>query len=143
VDRKRIKFIVLGSGVALSMAFLLVVGLSNSGGFAYYLTVSEYLERNLPSSDGVRVNGKVTPGTIERLPGGEDVRFTMSDGTRSMPVAFHGIIPDTFVDEADVVVEGRLGDDGTFVAHTLLAKCPSKYESADDAGSDPPAASRS
>jgi cytochrome c-type biogenesis protein CcmE len=29
-----------------------------------------------------------------------------------------------------VVVEGVLGPDGVFVAHTLLAKCPSKYEAA-------------
>ena len=36
--------------------------------------------------------------------------------------------PDTFVDGSEVVVEGSLGADGVFVAHTLLAKCPSKYE---------------
>ena len=41
-----------------------------------------------------------------------------------------GIIPDTFVDEADVVVEGARRPDGVFEATTLLAKCPSKYESA-------------
>ena len=34
---------------------------------------------------------------------------------------------------ADVVVEGRLETGGAFHAHTLLAKCPSKYESADGA----------
>jgi cytochrome c-type biogenesis protein CcmE len=30
----------------------------------------------------------------------------------------------------DVVVEGRLGRDGTFRATTLLAKCASRYENA-------------
>ena len=49
-----------------------------------------------------------------------------------LAVNYHGIIPDTFVDGADVVVEGALSTDGTFDAHTLLAKCPSKYESADE-----------
>jgi cytochrome c-type biogenesis protein CcmE len=31
-----------------------------------------------------------------------------------------------------VIVEGRLGRDGTFQATTLLAKCASRYENAPD-----------
>ncbi len=72
-------------------------------------------------------------GSIERLESGLDVRFQVTDGTVAIPVAYHGIVPDTFVDNADVVVEGNMDDTGTFVAHTMLAKCPSKYESADGA----------
>ncbi|NIV47932.1 MAG: hypothetical protein GWN46_14570, partial [Gammaproteobacteria bacterium] len=56
------------------------------------------------------------------------------DGAATLAVHYHGIIPDTFVDGADVVVEGQLQSDGVFSAHTLLAKCPSKYESADEYG---------
>jgi cytochrome c-type biogenesis protein CcmE len=126
-----LKFLLLGVGILASMTFLLVVGMNRPGGFAYYLTVSEFLAEPGRAGDGVRVNGKVQAGSIERLPSGQDVRFTMTDGGGSLAVVFHGIIPDTFVDEADVVVEGRLQGDGTFLAHTLLAKCPSKYESAD------------
>ena len=48
------------------------------------------------------------------------------------PVVYRGVIPDTFTDSADVIVEGRLGRDGTFQATTLLAKCASRYESAPD-----------
>jgi cytochrome c-type biogenesis protein CcmE len=61
------------------------------------------------------------------------VKFTIrdKDGTATLPVDFSGIIPDTFVDDADVVVEGDRRPDGVFVATTLLAKCPSKYEAAD------------
>ncbi len=36
----------------------------------------------------------------------------------------------TFTDGVDVVVEGRMGQDGTFRATTLLAKCASRYENA-------------
>jgi cytochrome c-type biogenesis protein CcmE len=36
----------------------------------------------------------------------------------------------------DVVVEGRMGEDGTFHATTLLAKCASRYENA-PSGSPP------
>lgn len=136
---RRLKFVVIICGVALSMAMLIVVGMSGSGGYVYYLTVSEFLDRGDQETRGYRVNGKVVSGTIERLPTGQDVRFRMHDGAQSLDVSFHGIIPDTFVDDADVVVEGRRQADGVFVAHTLLAKCPSKYESADAADADPPA----
>jgi len=67
-----------------------------------------------------------------RATSGEDVSFTITDGDSTLPVDYHGIIPDTFVDGAEVVVEGSLKHDGTFVAHMLLAKCPSKYEAADE-----------
>ena len=52
----------------------------------------------------------------------------MTDGTRALPILYSKEIPDTFVDRSEVVVEGAMRPDGVFVAHTLLAKCPSKYE---------------
>jgi cytochrome c-type biogenesis protein CcmE len=127
---RRMKFWFLGAGVALSMAFLIAVGVNRGG--VYYLTVSEFLGQTPPPEGDFRVNGTVVSGSIERLPSGMEVRFVMTDGSRSVPVRYHGIVPDTFVDQAAVVVEGRLVEDGTFVAHKLLAKCPSKYEAADE-----------
>lgn len=117
------------------MTYLIVVGMSRPGGAVYYLTVPEFLAQPDPTAGDYRVNGKVVVGTIERLESGMDVRFTVVDpeSGSTIPVAYHGVIPDTFVDDAAVVVEGRLQGDGSFVAHTLLAKCPSKYEAADEA----------
>src|SRR5678815_3763888 len=101
------------------MGGLLIVGMSRPGGVAYYLTVSEFVARPDREAPGLRVNGKVHTGSIERGASGQDVSFVMTDGASTLPVRYHGIIPDTFVDDADVVVEGGLGQDGTFEAHTL------------------------
>jgi cytochrome c-type biogenesis protein CcmE len=38
-------------------------------------------------------------------------------------------VPDIFKDNVEVVVEGVYDRDGVFAADTLLAKCPSKFES--------------
>jgi cytochrome c-type biogenesis protein CcmE len=135
VDARRGKFVALGVGVAATMAFLVGVAVSRSGsgGLVYYVTVPEFLAQGSRTASNVRVNGKVVAGSIERLPTGQDVAFTMAGEGAEIRVAYHGIIPDTFVDGADVVVEGGLGDDGVFVASTLLAKCPSKYEAAEGA----------
>lgn len=132
MDGRRLKFIVIGLGIVATMAFMLVIATGKTdGGFAYYVTVAEYKGKGAPASR-FRVNGKVAVGSIEREPSGRRVRFTIKDkeGGASLPVDYTGIIPDTFVDDADVVVEGGSRDDGVFVATTLLAKCPSKYEAA-------------
>ena len=54
----------------------------------------------------------------------------MSDGLRTYPVTYRGLVPDTFTDANDieVIVEGRLGRDGVFRATEVLAKCGSRYE---------------
>ena len=41
---------------------------------------------------------------------------------------YHGLVPDTFKTGGEVVATGKLADDGTLVAETIMAKCPSKYE---------------
>jgi cytochrome c-type biogenesis protein CcmE len=133
MNGRRLKFLMIGLGIAATMVFMLVVATQKSdGGFAYYVSVQEYVEKGQPGGH-FRVNGKVSPGTIQRMADGRQVKFTIVDkeGSATLPVDFTGIIPDTFVDEADVVVEGVRRGDGVFEATTLLAKCPSKYEAAD------------
>ena len=46
-----------------------------------------------------------------------------------MQASYTGIVPDTFKDDAEVVLKGVLGPDG-FKVHPngVMAKCPSKYE---------------
>ena len=63
-------------------------------------------------------------------PHGSGLRFTLRDvkGTATVPVLYHGTVPDLFHSGRDVVVNGRLRN-GVFVAQhdSLLTKCPSKY----------------
>ncbi|HSS80060.1 MAG TPA: cytochrome c maturation protein CcmE [Gaiellaceae bacterium] len=58
------------------------------------------------------------------------LRFRVRDvkGTASVPVVYHGSVPDQFKLDRDVIVDGRYVH-GTFVAkpNTLVTKCPSKY----------------
>lgn len=81
---------------------------------------------------GVKVGATVVLGTIERAADGRSVRFEMTDSTTTYQVLYKGVIPDTFTDGVDVVVEGRLDEEGTFQATTLLAKCASRYENEPD-----------
>lgn len=115
---------------AMILGLAVLFGVGFKGSMVYYLTVSEFLDRNGKDDLGenFRVNGNVVTGSIERPDGRIGARFVMGDGTRTLPVVYAKETPDTFVDGSEVVVEGKLGRDGVFEAHTLLAKCPSKYE---------------
>ena len=112
----------LGVVVAACVGYLVY---SASGGSSeYYLTVSEL--RSQPASGDVRVAG-VVQNDIKRSDGGLQVSFTEKDGTASMPVEYHGTLPDIFQPGITVVAEGRLGADGIFHARNVLAKCPSRF----------------
>lgn len=135
MDRQRLKFLLLGVGVVAAMGILLAVALTGDSGFSYYRSVSEF--RADPGTDAqMRVNGKVEVGSIRRADDGSEVDFVMHEGGQTLTVHYAGIIPDTFVDDADVVVQGELDADGVFQADLLLAKCPSKYEAEEGYGEE-------
>jgi cytochrome c-type biogenesis protein CcmE len=116
---------------ALVAGFVILFSVGLKGSMVYYLTVSEFLDgsrRQQDLGENFRVNGTTVPGSIVRSRTGLGCRFRMTDGARELEVTYDREIPDTFVDNSEVVVEGRLGSDGVFTARTLLAKCPSKYE---------------
>ncbi len=128
----RTKFLIGGALVLGTAGYLMATSIKDTG--VYYLTPTELAGRlsSDPSfrNTGVKVGARVVPGSIRREPGGREYAFTMTDGAQVYPVIYRGIAPDTFTDGVDVVVEGRMGEDGTFHATTLLAKCASRYENA-------------
>jgi cytochrome c-type biogenesis protein CcmE len=138
MNRKQVKLIILAAGILLCIGFLLVVGMSRPGGMVYYLTVGEFLQAADSHSGGFRISGKVQTGSVSRSPGGRDLAFVITDGEAALPVRYHGQIPDAFAENVDVVVQGGMAEDRTFEAHTLIAKCPSKYEAADGHPDDIP-----
>ncbi len=121
------KFLV-GFGVVIAaIGYLIYTGFSEST--MYYLTVSE-LHASPVYAKNMRLNGHVVTGSIEKDEVGTlRVRFLAEEGGMETNVVYTGVIPDTFKDGSEVVVEGTYAPDGTFSAHTLFAKCPSKYES--------------
>jgi cytochrome c-type biogenesis protein CcmE len=130
MGKRETKLLLLTAGILLCVGFMLFVGMNQPGGMVYYLTVGEFLQSTESRTEGFRISGRVEQGSVLRSPGGRELKFAITDGTSSLSVHYLGSIPDAFAEDADVVVEGRMGDDRTFEAHTLIAKCPSKYEAA-------------
>jgi cytochrome c-type biogenesis protein CcmE len=132
MNSARTKFLIGGALVLGTAGYLMATSIKDTG--MYYLTPTE-LSAKLAAdpgfrNTGVKVGARVVPGSIQRVPGGKEYAFKMTDGAQVYPVVYRGISPDTFTDEDDVVVEGRMGEDGNFHATVLLAKCASRYENA-------------
>ena len=104
----------------------------------YYVTVSELLASPDASQRRFRVAGDVAVGTIRRTQG--RIEFTLQQEGKLLQVYYTGTepLPDTLVDRAQAVADGRYQKDGTFHAETVQAKCASKYEAAPPkAGANP------
>ncbi len=126
----RAKFL-LGAGlVTLTVGFLMAEGIKDTG--VYFLTPSELAVRVAGDSTmydvGIRIGGNVAKGSVERHVASQTLKFEVTDGAVSYPVVYVGIAPDTFTEDVEVVVEGRLTRDGTIRATNVLAKCGSRYE---------------
>ncbi len=141
--KPRTKFLAGGLLILGSSGVLMASSIKDTG--QYYLTPKELAAKVAedPSfrDNGVKIGAKAVPGTIRRDPGGRSLTFVMADlhdPSKTYPVVYRGIAPDTFTDGVEVVVEGRLGVDGTFRATTLLAKCASRYENAPDQSKSAP-----
>lgn len=121
-------------GVALVVGYLVWTGVSET--MVYYLTPTELVAKvsDDPSFHdvGVKVNGQVVPGSYEKSSGGEmEHRFVVRDLENEdvrIPVVYRDILPDTFSDDVEVVLEGRFTEGGVFEATNVLTKCGSRYE---------------
>ncbi|HEU5170167.1 MAG TPA: cytochrome c maturation protein CcmE [Gemmatimonadales bacterium] len=129
------KFMIGAALIVGSVTFLIAQGVRETG--VYFLTPSELAQKTADDPTfvenvGFKVGAKVVPGSIRRDPAAQTVDFQVSDGVRTFPVTYRGLVPDTFTDANDieVVVEGRLGRDGVIRATDVLAKCGSRYDAA-------------
>ena len=120
---------VLG-GLAILGAVIYLVIANTQANSVYYMTVSELKNCASCTTQSVRVAGVVEAGSVVNDDAHQQMRFTIADGGQSLQVVYSGIVPDIFRPGITVVVEGLYAGHGPFHAQTLLAKCPSKFQSA-------------
>lgn len=114
------------TGVVLAVAFgaLLYSTLGESA--QYYKHVDEVMvQPDAWYGKPLQVHGFAKD--IRRKRDSLDYSFEMHNNGHVVRASYTGIVPDTFKNESEVVLEGTLGPDG-FHATSMTAKCPSKYE---------------
>jgi cytochrome c-type biogenesis protein CcmE len=130
----QVKFLVAGGLIIGTICLLMFSGIDDA--MVYYYTVSEVqTQGDQLVGKGIRISGHVQPGSIRKSPDGTVVDFEVFEKAtgEAISVTYSVLIPDTFKDDAEVVVEGIYDSQSpSFGATTLLAKCPSKYEGRGD-----------
>jgi cytochrome c-type biogenesis protein CcmE len=128
--RKRLPFSFILAALAILGAIIYLVYANTQSSAVYYMTVPELKHCTTCATQAVRVAGFVQNGSIQRNDATQSVSFVIADSQQTLPVSYTGVVPDIFRPGVQVVVEGHYTGTGPFQAQTLLAKCPSKFQSA-------------
>ena len=121
--QRRLVLIGLALGVLGLAAALALSALRDT--IVFFHSPSEIAERNVQPGTRVRIGGLVKEGSISRE--GLEARFEVTDGARSLPVVYRGVLPDLFREGQGVVAEGALESAQLFRADTVLAKHDENY----------------
>jgi len=130
---------ITATAVVLASAFGFMLWSTLRDGAEYFKHVDEVVAQR-PALEGkqLQMHGYVIPGSRMNKPNTLEWRSKVQNNPiRSgepgnvMSVSYTGVVPDTFKDEAEVVLKGRLVEDGFHAdPNGVIAKCPSKYEAA-------------
>lgn len=107
------------------------------GATAFMETTVQYvsLEKAATATRTVQVMGKVDFDVVNYSVDHTRLEFAIYDADAEneitatrMPVHYYGVVPGNFDQATSVVLKGKVGDEGVFVAQQMLVKCPSKYQ---------------
>ena len=122
--RRRLYFaaalVVAGAGGAV-----LVLGALKDN-VLYFYSPSDVTTKHVSPGVNFRIGGLVEKGSVSHG-AHADVRFVVTDGRASVPVEFHGVLPDLFREGQGIVAMGAMDNGGTFDASEVLAKHDEKY----------------
>jgi cytochrome c-type biogenesis protein CcmE len=124
LHKRRIGFVIFAI-ISCGIATAFVLKAFNENLTFYFLPV-EVKAGKAPEMHTFRLGGQVEHGTVNK--DGLDVKFSVTDGEASVPVAYTGILPDLFEEGQGVIVQGKINSDGLFMADEVLAKHDEQYK---------------
>ncbi len=74
-----------------------------------------------------RMGGMVVNGRGSRPGDGRTVQFGLTDNEKQGTVRYAGILPDLFREGQGIIANGKLDDNGHFIAQEVLAKHDEEY----------------
>jgi cytochrome c-type biogenesis protein CcmE len=118
--------LILGGLAVLGVASALVLSAFQEN-LVFFYSPSQVANHEAPQNKAFRIGGLVEEGSVKRQSDGVTVTFNVTDTAKVIPVAYKGILPDLFKEGKGVVAQGKLGPDGVFTAHEVLAKHDENY----------------
>jgi cytochrome c-type biogenesis protein CcmE len=122
------------TSIVLVAAFGMLLYSTLGESMQYYKYVDEVMAQPAAwEGKKLQVHGNVVPGSRKRKRDSLEYVFDLQRNGKVIHAYYSGIVPDTFKDNAEVVLTGHLTANG-FMATEMTAKCPSKYEAAPTVG---------
>ena len=127
MTRKQKRLAIIGGGVGVIAAAVLLVLFALQDQIVYFHSPTDVSERSVGPGTRIRLGGLVAKESAVRGEG-TLVSFAVTDSANHVDVSYNGILPDLFREGQGVVVEGAFGQNGSlFVADTVLAKHDETY----------------
>jgi cytochrome c-type biogenesis protein CcmE len=126
MTRKQRRFAMIAGGVSVLAGAVLLVLFAMKDAIVFFNSPTDVVEKHITPGTRIRLGGLVAEGSLKH---GESlaVRFDVTDGNRTIPVTYQGVLPDLFREGQGVVAEGTLDGSGVFKADNVLAKHDEKY----------------
>ena len=123
--KKRLMLIgLMVAGVGVGVYFALK---SLDENIMFFFSPTEVAEGKAPQGRLFRMGGMVVDGSVSRPGEGLTVHFDLTDDANIVTVLYTGILPDLFREGQGIIANGKLGEDGAFVAQEVLAKHDENY----------------
>ena len=121
--QRRIQVILI-TFISLALATALI-GYAMRDGINFFRSPSEVLQQPPSKNETFRIGGLVKDGSLVRGSGAV-IYFIVTDGNKSVPVEYSGILPDLFAEGQGMIATGKyIG--GKFLASEILAKHDENY----------------
>jgi len=126
MTRKQRRGVLIGLCLAVLGVAVGLVLYAMRDSIVFFYSPSDIAKMEMAPQQRIRLGGLVEVGSVERDKG-TTVRFVVTDGAKTLPVRYIGVLPDLFREGQGVVTEGVLAPDGTFRADSVLAKHDENY----------------
>ena len=122
---KKLVWVVIGLAL-IGVATALILNALKSN-LNYFYSPTQVAKKEAPANRSFRLGGLVLEGSLKRQTDGLTVEFVVTDTATNIPVRYKGILPDLFKEGKSVVAQGKLNEQGMFVADEVLAKHDENY----------------
>ena len=123
--KQRLIFVLIlitGFGAAIGLALF-----AFQKNLLYFYSPSQIAEGEVATDQMFRLGGLVVEGSVERQSDGVTTLFDLTDTAGSITVTYTGLLPDLFREGQGIVAQGKINQQGIFVAQEVLAKHDENY----------------
>ena len=133
----RFKIIIAFIAITISVIYLVIASFSSAT--TNYMSVEDALNETVNNNASLGIIGRLVPNSFRRSADGLTAYFSITDESseQQMSVSYSGEIGEIFFNEnAEIIIQGSMSENGIFKTDTLSIRCPSKYVDSLESGDD-------